>query len=77
MGLAGFMRRAMPFYWPICSLQFCLLLFFLSLYSVFVSVLWGWDLRTDRVLINLYIPCTANIFLIIIIIIVCVSSDLT
>ena len=42
-----------PFYWPSCSLSFCLLLFPLSLLSFFGLVLWGWGLQTDRVLIAL------------------------
>ena len=47
--------RAWPmnFYWPSCSLTFCLLLFSLSLLSLHGLVLWGWSLRTDRVLIAL------------------------
>ena len=40
----------MPFYWPRCSLPFCLLLFSLSLLSFYGLVLWGWGLRIDRVL---------------------------
>ena len=50
----------MPFYWPICSLPFCLLLFSLSLLSFYGLVLWGWGLRTDRVLIALSQPYSAN-----------------
>ena len=45
-----------PFYWPSCSLTFCLLLFSLSLLSFYGMVLWGWCLRTDRVLITLSQP---------------------
>ena len=56
----------MPFYWPSCSLTFCLLLFSLSLLSFCRLMLWGWGLRTDRVLITLFQPCIANLFLIII-----------
>ena len=52
----------MPFYWPICLLTFCLLLFSLYLLSFYGLVLWGWDLRTDRVLIALSQPCIANLF---------------
>ena len=52
----------MHFYWPSCSLAFCLLLFSLSLRSFYGLVLWGWGLRTDRVLIALSQPCIANIF---------------
>ena len=44
----------MSFYWLRCSLTFCLLLFSLSLLSFYGLVLWGWGLRTDRVLIALY-----------------------
>ena len=50
----------MPFYWPSCSLPFCLLLFSLSPLSLNVLVLWGWGLRTDRVLITLSQPCIIN-----------------
>ena len=46
----------MPFYWPRCSLTFCLLLFSLSLLSFYGLVLWGWGLRTHRVLIALSQP---------------------
>ena len=52
----------MPFYWPSYSLPFCLLLFSLSLVSFYGSVLWGWGLRTDRVLIALSQHCIANFF---------------
>ena len=51
-----------PFYWPSCLLTFCLLLFSLSLLSFYGLVLWGWGLRTDRVLIALSQPCIANLF---------------
>ena len=61
----------MPFYWPSCSLTFFLLLFSLSLLSFCGLVLWDWGLRTEKVLIALYQPCSANPFLIIIIIINC------
>ena len=50
------------FYWPCCSLTFCLLQFFLSCFSFYGLVLWGWGLRTDRVLITLSQPCTAYLF---------------
>ena len=46
-----------PFYWPSCSLTFCLLLFSLSLLSIYGLVLWGWGIWTDRVLITLSQPC--------------------
>ena len=52
----------MPFYWPSCSLTFCLLLFSLSFLSFYGLVLWGLGLRTDRVLIALSQPCIANLF---------------
>ena len=52
----------MPFYWPSCSLTFCLLLFSLSLLSFYGLVLWGWGLRTDRVLIARSQPCVTNFF---------------
>ena len=62
VGLAGFMSRPMPFYWPSCSLTFCLLLFSLSLLSFGGLVLWGWGHRTDRVLIVVSQPCIADLF---------------
>ena len=34
--------RSMPFYWPSCSLTFCLLLFSISLVSFYGLVLWDW-----------------------------------
>ena len=52
----------MPFYWPSCSRTFCLLLFSPSLLSFCGLVLWGWGLRTDRVLIAFSQPCIANLF---------------
>ena len=52
----------MFFYWPSCSLPFCLLLFSLSLLSLYGLVLWGWGLRSDRILIVLSQPCIANLF---------------
>ena len=54
--------RSMPFDWPSCSLTFCLQLFSLSLLSFHGLVLWGWGLRTDRVLIALSQPCIADLF---------------
>ena len=41
---------------------YSLLLFSLSLLSVYRLVLWGWGLRNDRVYITLSQPCTAYIF---------------
>ena len=41
VGLAGFKSRPMPFYWPSCSLTFCLVLCSLSLLSFYGLVLWG------------------------------------
>ena len=54
--------RPMTFYWPSCSLTFCLLLFSPSLLSIYGLVLCGWGLRTDRVLIALSQPCIADLF---------------
>ena len=51
-----------PLYWCSCSLPFCLLLFPLSLLSFYGLVLWGWGLRTDRLLIALSKPCITNLF---------------
>ena len=63
----------MPFYWPSCSLTFCLLLFSLSLLSFCGLVLWGWGLRTDGVLIALS-SLALPTFLIIIIIIIIIKT---
>ena len=52
----------MPFYWPSCSLLFCLRLFFLSFLFLYMLVVWGWGLRTDRVSISLSRPCISNLF---------------
>ena len=52
----------MSFYPPSCSLTFCPLMFSLSLLSFYGLVLWGWGLRTDRVLIAVSQPCIANLF---------------
>ena len=62
VGLTGFKRRANALFWPSCSLPFSLLLFYLSLLSFYGLVLWGWGLRTDRVLIALSQPCITNRF---------------
>ena len=53
---------SIPFYWPSYSLPFSLLLFSLSLLSLYGLMLWGWGLWTDRMLIALSKPCTANLF---------------
>ena len=54
---------AMLFYWPkLLYPYYNLLLFSLSLLSVYDMVLWGWGLRTYRVYINLSQPCTAEVF---------------
>ena len=58
------------FYGPCYTIPFCLILFSLSLLSFYGLVLWGCGLWTDRVLIALSQPCTANLFLIIRIIII-------
>ena len=50
-------------YWLSCSIP--TIVFYslsLSLLSVCRLVLWGWDLRTDRVYITLSQPCTADLF---------------
>ena len=50
-------------YWPkLLYPYYSLLLFSLSLLSVYRLVLWGWGLRTDRVYITLSQPCTADLF---------------
>ena len=63
MGLAGSRVGPMPFYWSSCSVTFCLLLFSLSLLSFYGLVLWGWGLRTDKVLalsLSLALPTFFN-----------------
>ena len=63
VGLAGFKSRANAFLLSnSCSFPFCVIMFSLSLLSLYVLVLWGWDLRTERVLIALSEPCIANLF---------------
>ena len=52
----------MPFYWPCCSLSFCLLLFSFSLLSFYGLALWAWGLRTDMVLITLSQPALSTFF---------------
>ena len=54
--------RPMPFYWPSCWVTVCLVLFSLSLLSLCGLVLWGWGLRTDKVLIALSQPCDTIFF---------------
>ena len=50
-----------PFYWPSCSLNFCLLLHSLSFLSFYGMILWGWGLRTDRALSDsLAVPTIFN-----------------
>ena len=51
-----------PFYLSSCSLPFCLILLSLSLLSFYGLVLWGWGLRTVRVLIAFSQPCIASHF---------------
>ena len=60
--LAGFKSKVNAFLLASCSLTFCLLLFSLSLLSFYGLALWGWGLRTDRVLIALSQPCIADLF---------------
>ena len=58
----------MLLYWPkLLYPYYGLLIFSLSVCRL---VLWGWGLRTDRVYTTLSQPCTANLFLIIILIII-------
>ena len=46
-----------------CSIQTIVFYYFsLSLLPVHRLVLWGWGLRTDRVYITLFQPCTADLF---------------
>ena len=53
----------MLLYWPkLLYPYYSLLVFSLSLLSVYRLVLWGWGLRTDRVYITLSQPCTPDLF---------------
>ena len=52
VGLAGFKSRANDFLLAKAALSL-LLVFYLSLPSVYRLVLWGWGLQTDRVYITL------------------------
>ena len=62
-------------YWPKLLYPYYSFSVYRRLLSVYRSVLWGYGLRTDRVYITLSQPCTAELFLIIIIII-CKDSRL-
>ena len=63
VGLTGFKSRAMILYWSkLLYPYYSLLLFSLSLLSVYRLVLWGWGLRTDRVYISLSQRCTDDLF---------------
>ena len=70
-GTGGFQEQGQCFFIRLsCSIPTIVFYSFsLSLLSVYWLVLWGWGLRTDRVYITLSQPCTADIFLIIIIVI--------
>ena len=53
----------MLFYWPkLLYPYYSLILFSISLLSVYRVVLWGWDLRIDRVYISLFQPPTVDLF---------------
>ena len=55
--------RPMLFYWPkLFYPYYIILLFSISLLSVYRLVLRGWGLRTERVYMNLSQPCTADLF---------------
>ena len=63
VGLAGFKSRANAFLLALLLAHyFSPILFSLSLLSFYGLVLWGWGLRTDRVLIALSQPCITNRF---------------
>ena len=62
VGLAGFKSRSNAFFWPSCSLIFCLQLHSISLLFLYRLVVWGWGLRTYRVSISLSRPCIDNLF---------------
>ena len=66
VGLACFKSRPMPFYWPSCSLPFCLLLFSLSILLFYGLVLWDCGLRTDIYCVNNLLspmqPCTVQLY---------------
>ena len=54
----------MLFYWHKLLYPYTIIFysFSLSLFSLYMFVLWGWGLRTDRVNITLSQPCTADLF---------------
>ena len=60
VGLGVSRARQMPFYFSSYLLPFCLLLYSFSLLSFYGLVLWGFSIRTDRVLIALSQPCIAS-----------------
>ena len=64
VGLAGFKSRANIFFIGLsCSIPTIVFYYFsIFLLSVYMLVLWGWGLRTDRVYITLSQPCTADLF---------------
>ena len=71
----GRLSRAGPmlFYWPSCSLPFCLLLFSPSLVSCYGLASWGWGLWIDRVW-SLCPSLHCQRFLIIVIIIIIIYA---
>ena len=71
-GTGGFQEQGQCFFIGLsCSIPTIVFYSFpLSLLSVYRVVLWGCGLRTDRVFITLSQPCTADLFLIIIITII-------
>ena len=59
----GLKSRAIFFIDLSCSIPTIVFYYFsLSLLYVYMLVLWGWGLRTDRVYITLSQPCTADLF---------------
>ena len=64
VGLAGFKSSANAFCIHLrCSIPTLVFYnFSLSLLSVYLLVVWGWGLRTDKVYITLSQPCNADLF---------------
>ena len=63
VGLSCFKSRTNVFFIGLATLfLLCLLLFSLPLLSFYGLVMWGWGLRTDKVLIGLSQPYIAGLF---------------
>ena len=71
-GTGGFQEQCQCFFIGLsCSIHIIVFWYFSPfLVSVYMLVLWGWGLRTDRVYITLSLPCCRPLSIIIIIIII-------